>query len=80
VPRLALRRLRHRREMRLTINGESREIESCATLAALLDHFGIALDGVAVAVNDAVVPRGSFGMHPLADGDRVEIIKAVAGG
>ena len=32
------------------------------------------------AVNDAVVRRASFPTHRLAEGDRVEIIRAVAGG
>ncbi|MCB7136698.1 sulfur carrier protein ThiS [Cellulosimicrobium marinum] len=36
--------------------------------------------GVAVAVNDAVVPRGTWGSTTVAPGDRVEIVTAVQGG
>jgi sulfur carrier protein len=40
------------------------------------------MDGrrIAVAVNQDVVPRSRFASHPLAPGDRVEILEAVGGG
>src|SRR5665213_761837 len=37
-------------------------------------------DGAAVALNDDVVPRAQHGLTALRDGDRLEIIVAVAGG
>ncbi|ROS78995.1 sulfur carrier protein ThiS [Cellulomonas sp. PhB143] len=36
--------------------------------------------GVAVAVNDAVVPHGEWRTTLLVDGDRLEIVTAVQGG
>jgi thiamine biosynthesis protein ThiS len=36
--------------------------------------------GVAVACNDRVVRRGDYDRQRLSEGDRVEIIEAVAGG
>ena len=36
--------------------------------------------GVAVEVNAELVPRSRLEQHPLAPGDRVEIIQAVGGG
>lgn len=36
--------------------------------------------GVAVAVNGAVVPRSCWSTHGLRDGDEVEIVGAVQGG
>ncbi|MBD8078306.1 sulfur carrier protein ThiS [Cellulosimicrobium arenosum] len=36
--------------------------------------------GVAVAINDAVVPRGTWADTVVAPGDRVEILTAVQGG
>jgi len=36
--------------------------------------------GVAVAINDAVVPRGTWPTTVVAPGDRVEIVTAVQGG
>jgi sulfur carrier protein len=64
----------------LAINGERKEVTDGATLAALLEELGIATSGIAVAVNDAVVRKTTFAAHPLAEGDTVEIIRAVAGG
>jgi sulfur carrier protein len=63
-----------------TINGERRELPDGTTLATLLDELGVAPVGIAVAVNDSVVRKTTFAAHPLADGDTVEIIRAVAGG
>jgi sulfur carrier protein len=77
-----MRRERSRSDVSVTatINGERRELPDGMTLATLLDELGVAATGIAVAVNDAVVRKTTFAAHPLADGDTVEIIRAVAGG
>jgi sulfur carrier protein len=64
----------------ITVNGEVREMDDDATLASLLDAWGVRRDGTAVALNDEVVPRGRHAQTALHDGDRLEIIVAVAGG
>jgi sulfur carrier protein len=66
--------------MRLIVNGEERRVADGATVAALLDELAIRRDGTAVALNDDVVPRGEHAACTLKDGDRLEIIVAVAGG
>ena len=66
--------------MTITINGEPRELPSGTTLDALLDVLGARRDGTAVALNDGVVPRADHASTALHDGDRLEIIVAVAGG
>jgi sulfur carrier protein len=63
-----------------TVNGTEKELADTTTLGELLASLGISLDGTAVAVNDAVVPRAAYAAHRLHDGDRVEIIRAVSGG
>jgi sulfur carrier protein len=62
------------------VNGEHREVEHGATLASLLDGYGVRRDGTAVALNDDVVPRALHASTRLNEGDRLEIIVAVAGG
>jgi sulfur carrier protein len=63
------------------VNGAERELPSGTTVAALLDALGIgASDGIAVAHNERVVPRAQFAEREVAAGDRIEIIRAVAGG
>jgi sulfur carrier protein len=64
----------------ITVNGEAQQIAEGATLGALLDTLGVRRDGAAVALNDDVVPRAHHGSTALRDGDRLEIIVAVAGG
>jgi sulfur carrier protein len=68
------------RRVDTTVNGERRKLPDGATVAALLAELGVAPAGIAVAVNERVVRRGSFESHALREGDAVEIIRAVAGG
>jgi sulfur carrier protein len=67
--------------MELTINGEKRQIEN-GMLTDVLRHVGVATDrgGVAVAVNDRVIPRTQWDSHEVHPGDRIEVIHAVQGG
>lgn len=67
--------------MSLTLNGEQLD-ETAETVADLLGRHlpDSGPQGVAVAVNDAVVPRGEWSSHRLVDGDVVEIVRAVQGG
>lgn len=68
--------------MQVTINGEKRTFAAVDTLEALLAELDVPGDtrGIAVALNDAVVPRPLWANVKLADGDRIEIIQAVQGG
>ena len=66
--------------MRATINGIPRDLPDGLTVGTLLETLGTARTGVAVARNDDVVRRGEYDRVQIAEGDRVEIIKAVAGG
>ncbi|EST34555.1 hypothetical protein N566_18455 [Streptomycetaceae bacterium MP113-05] len=64
----------------VTINGEQRELPRGRTLDRVVAELTTAPSGVAAAVNEAVVPRGSWSGTALADGDRVEVLTAVQGG
>ena len=66
--------------MQVTINGQNHEFDRATPLAAALQRLEIEDGGIAVAVNDAVVPRTKWGQVMLENGDRVEIIHAVQGG
>ncbi len=68
--------------MHVKVNGRHTEIERDIALAELLRRFDVAEDavGVAVAVNEAVVPRHEWPSLHLQDRDVVEIIRAVQGG
>lgn len=67
--------------MNISVNDQVRSIDAAATLLDLLRH--LALDerrGVAVAVNDTVVPRTEWPARALAEADRVLVIQAAQGG
>jgi sulfur carrier protein len=66
----------------VTLNGERRELENDATVAAVVALLAPApgARGVAVAVGGEVVPRGQWGSTPLRDGARVEVVAAIQGG
>ncbi len=68
--------------MELKVNGDTRSISKGATLADLLEGMDIKADttGVAVAVNEAVVPRQNWCDTQLHASDSIEIIRAVQGG
>lgn len=66
--------------MRATINGNIRELPDDITVRALLELLGSSIEGIAVARNDRVILRAEYGTYRLCDGDRIEIIEAVAGG
>jgi sulfur carrier protein len=64
----------------LSVNGTSREVADGTTLDVLLAELGVRRDGSAVALNDDVVSRARYAGTALQEGDRLEIIVAVAGG
>jgi sulfur carrier protein len=64
----------------IILNGAPRDIAAGTTLDDLLGALGVRRDGTAVALNDDVVPRARHCDTQLREGDRLEIIVAVAGG
>lgn len=66
--------------MRITVNGEAREMPDGTTVTALLDALSVGRLGVAVEVNRELVPRSLQPGRTLAPGDTVEIVTLVGGG
>ena len=66
--------------MKATVNGCLRDFPDELTVGALLEMLGSARNGVAVAQNDRIVRREEYDRRHVREGDRVEIIEAVAGG
>jgi sulfur carrier protein len=63
------------------VNDHPRALAAGATLLALLGDLAVAdRPGVAVAVNDTVVPRPQWHARTLQGGDRVLLIHASQGG
>jgi thiazole synthase len=67
--------------MQVIINQQPCEFsEDAVDVPTLLASRGIQQDAVALAINGRVVPRRSWGSVKLANGDRVDLVKVVAGG
>jgi sulfur carrier protein len=64
----------------VTINGGRVELPDGATAAEAVRALTTLTTGVAVAVNDEVVPRTAWEAAALSTGDRVEVLTAVQGG
>ncbi|CAM3253836.1 sulfur carrier protein ThiS [Mycobacterium colombiense] len=65
--------------MIVMVNEKNIDVDAHTTVAALLDSLGFPDRGVAVALDDAVIPRSRWATK-LFDGARLEIVTAVQGG
>ena len=65
--------------MRLTINGENKDVQA-ETLKALLVELGITEGRVAVEVNMEIVRKADYEGFRIKDGDVLEIVNFVGGG
>ena len=68
------------RMMTLILNGEPRRVAPGTSVAALLAELDLDAAKVAVERNLEIVPRSTFGVVALGDGDRLEIVHFVGGG
>ena len=66
--------------VKVTANGEAVELGAGATVADLLEHLGLGGKWVLVERNGEPVPRADLATTALRDGDRLELVRAVAGG
>jgi sulfur carrier protein len=63
----------------VTVNGSLESLEA-ATVAELVEARALNATGIAVGLNGRVVPRAAWTTTPLAEGDMVEIVRAMQGG
>lgn len=66
--------------MKITVNGEAREIDADISVAALLNLLGLPEAKIAVEHNLEIVPKSAYGTHMVGDGDRIEIVHFIGGG
>jgi sulfur carrier protein len=66
--------------VKATVNGRLRDLPDELTVGALLEMLGSARAGIAVARNERIVPRSEYDTDRLDEGNRIEIVTAVAGG
>lgn len=66
--------------MRITVNGEAREISAPSSVQTLLAQLKLGDKRVAVERNGDILQRSRYADIALNDGDRLEIIHAIGGG
>ena len=66
--------------MTVEVNGEPRELADDVTVADVVRSLVDGERGVAVALDGEVVPRGRWSEIRLAQGQQVEVLRAVQGG
>jgi sulfur carrier protein len=66
--------------MIVTVNGETDDLPNGSNVDVVVNRLGRGRKGIAVAINDAVVPRSRWSSVELVDGDRVEVLTAAQGG
>lgn len=66
--------------MIVTVNGEERTLADGASVRALIEDLGLPEEGVAVAVDGAVVPSSTWDTATLGAGAEVDVLSAVQGG
>ena len=66
--------------MNIIVNGDKVEMAGGATVKTLAEQQNLPDRGVAIAVNNDMVPRADWENKTLNEGDDVVIIRAVCGG
>jgi sulfur carrier protein len=66
--------------MTISLNGESVDAREAKTIAQLIDDYQLPPQSILVEHNGVAIHRLEWAERPLAEGDRIEFIRVVAGG
>ncbi len=66
--------------IKIRLNGETREIESQIDIVGLLDLLSLPSQRVAVELNGTVIRRVDWPETQISHGDRIEVVHFVGGG
>jgi len=66
--------------MRISLNGEPVDTREAKTIAELIDCYRLPPQSILVEHNGLAVHRHEWAERSLAEGDRIEFIRVVAGG
>jgi thiamine biosynthesis protein ThiS len=66
--------------IRISINGENREMPAPGTVAGLLAQLRVPEERVAIELNKTIVRKRDWASTAVADGAQVEIVEFVGGG
>jgi len=66
--------------MKVFVNQEEKSINDSLSLLKLLESMGVKPIGLAIAVNQSVIPKDSWDSFTLKDNDDVMLVRATQGG
>jgi thiamine biosynthesis protein ThiS len=66
--------------MQISLNGETVDAREAETIAELIDRYQLPPQSVVVEHNGLAVHRHEWPKRSLAEGDRIELVRVVAGG
>ena len=66
--------------MTIHLNGVERIVRPGTTVSDLLDYLGLAPRGIAVALDQVIVPRSAWAATVVNVGARVDVVTAMQGG
>ena len=66
--------------MKVFVNGEPTEAGDAKTIAELIDRLQLSPQSILIEHNGVALHRRDWTHHDLTEGDRVELIRVVAGG
>ena len=66
--------------MTITLNGESRSVAGITTIAALVRELNLVPATLLIEHNGLALHREEWNSRALREGDKIELIRVVAGG
>ena len=66
--------------MKIKVNNKETELTQGNNVASLAQQLELPQQGVAVALNNRMIPRGQWAEQEFKEGDSIVIIKAACGG
>jgi thiamine biosynthesis protein ThiS len=66
--------------MKISLNGERVDAREAKTIAELIAGYGLPPQSILVEHNGLAVHRHEWAQRSLAEGDRIEFVRVVAGG
>lgn len=66
--------------MKIEVNNKEVEVSPSSTIIQLTTQLELPAQGIAIAVNNKMIPRTEWESFRLTENDRIVIIKAACGG
>jgi sulfur carrier protein len=66
--------------MKLWVNGEAAQVNGIANVAELAAHYGLQPNAVLIEHNTTALHQREWAERKIAEGDRIEFVRVVAGG